>query len=94
MTEKQRDMARHALGFPNKLNTSYRNHYCIGRGGDDYEDWEAMVVAGEAVKRTGPHWGGDDMFHLTLKGGLVARDTKEHLSREDTQMMRELETRG
>jgi hypothetical protein len=91
MTSEQRKLARHALGLPNKLNTSYRNHYCIGRGGDGYEEWEAMVAAGEAVRRTGPHWGGDDMFHLTLKGGLAARDAKEHLSREETQLMRSLE---
>ena len=91
MTSEQRQLARHALGFPNKKNMSYRNHYCIGNGGDGYQDWEAMVAAGEAVKRTGPHWGGDDMFHLTLKGGLVACDAKEHLSREETELMRSLE---
>lgn len=91
MTESQKKLARHALGFPNKKNTSYRNHFCIGKGGDGYSEWEAMVSSGEAVKRTGPHWGGDDMFHLTLKGGLAARETKEHLSREETTQMRELE---
>jgi hypothetical protein len=29
------------------------------------------------------------MFHLTLKGGLAARNQKEHLSHEETKMMRE-----
>jgi hypothetical protein len=90
MTETQRQLARHALGFPNKTNTSYRNHFCTGPGSTDYPEWEAMVVAGEAVKRTGPHWGGDDMFYLTLKGGLAARDPKEHLSREESATMREM----
>lgn len=91
MTSEQRKLARHALGFPNTLKTSYRNHYCIGKGGNGYGDWEAMVAAGEAVKHTGPHWGGDDMFYLTLKGGLAAREPKEHLSREETAFMRQLE---
>jgi hypothetical protein len=91
MTDEQRKLARHALGFPNKTNTSYRNHFCTGAGSVDFPHWEAMVEAGEAVKRTGTMWGGDDMFHLTLKGGLAARDPKEHLSREETELMRKLE---
>ena len=92
MTDKQRDLARHALGFPNKKHTSYRNHFCTGAGSDDYPHWEEMVAQGDAVKRSGPHWGGDDMFYLTLKGALAARNPKEHLSREDAQNMREMES--
>jgi hypothetical protein len=88
---KQRELARHALGFPNKNNVSYRNHFCTGEGSPDYRHWLAMVDAGEAVKRTGPYWGGDDMFYLTLKGGLAAREPKEHLSAEETASMRKLE---
>jgi hypothetical protein len=30
LTDRQRELARHALGFPNKKNTSYRNHFCAG----------------------------------------------------------------
>jgi hypothetical protein len=92
MNERQRELARHALGFPNKKNLSYRNHFCIGVGGDGYTDWESLVSQGLAVKRTSKLYGGDDMFHLTLKGALMARDTKEHLSREDAEMMRNLES--
>ena len=88
MNDKQRELARHALGFPNKENMSYRNHFCIGKGGDGYEEWEDMVSKGLAIKRSGPHWGGDDMFYLTLKGALMARDKREHLSREDAEEMR------
>lgn len=91
MTKAQKQLARHALGLPNKKNTSYRNHFCIGKSGDGYEDWLKMVSQGEAVRQTGPHWGGADMFYLTLKGALAARDTKEHISREDAAQMRELE---
>lgn len=88
MTNEQRKLARHALGFPNKTNQSYRNHFCTGQGSTDFPLWEEMVAAGEAIKQSGPHWGGDDMFHLTLKGALQARDAKEHLSREDAAQMR------
>jgi hypothetical protein len=83
MTERQKEMARHALGFPNKKNRSCRNHYCI-------EDWMDLVAKGFAIRSTGPLWGGDDMFHLTLKGGLEARGTKEHLSAEDAEQMRRI----
>jgi hypothetical protein len=91
MTDKQIQLARHALGLPNKKNTSYRNRYCIGVGCDGYEEWEAMVAQGDAIKRTGPLWGGDDMFHLTLKGALAVREPKEHISRDDAEEMREFE---
>jgi hypothetical protein len=92
MSKRQRELARHALGFPNKKNRSYRNHFCAGPGHADYVDWVGMVAQGYAVMRSGPNWGGDDMFYLTLKGALAARDPKEHLSPEDTALMREMET--
>jgi hypothetical protein len=91
MNERQRGLARHALGLPNRKNTSYRNHFCAGPGHLDYPEWLRMVAEGYAVRKTGPNWGGDDMFFLTLKGGLLARDKKEHLSREETAAMRDLE---
>ena len=90
MTERQKQFARHALGLPNRKNTSYRNHFCIGPEGDGYSDWEEMVKAGWAIKRTGALWGGADMFHLTLEGALKVREPKEHLSQEDTKRMREM----
>jgi hypothetical protein len=88
MTPVQLELARHALGFPNKKNMSYRNHFCIGPGGDGYEEWKDLVSKGLAVKRTGPNWGGDSMFHLTLEGALMTRGPKEHISREDAERMR------
>jgi hypothetical protein len=91
MNEKQRDMARHALGFPNAKNQSYRNHYSIGPGSEGHSDWEELVSQGLAVKHTSKLWGGDDMFHLTLKGALMVRGPKEHVSREDAEDMRRLE---
>lgn len=91
MTKQQREMARHALGLPNKQNMTYRNHYCVGPGDDGHSDWEDLVTQGLAVKRTSNLWGGDDMFHLTLKGALMVRENNEHLSREDAEVMRRIE---
>jgi hypothetical protein len=91
MTPSQRELARHALGFPNKKNTSYRNRFCAGMDHPAWGNWQNMVSEGYAIRRDGPLWGGDSMFYLTLKGALLARDAKEHLSPEDTAEMRKLE---
>lgn len=88
MTPAQRELARHALGLPNKKHTTNRNYYCIGKGGDGYTDWEDLVSKGLAIKRRVPHFGGDDLFYLTLEGARLARDPKEHLSREDAEWAR------
>ena len=93
LTDEQKKVARHALGLPNKNNTSYRNHFCAGPGHADYETWMKMVAQRDAIRLTGPHWGGDDMFLLTWKGALQARRPKEHISREDMAAMRDLESR-
>ena len=91
MSEKQQDMARHALGLPNREYRSYRNHFCIGPGGDGYEDWLDLASKGLAIRRTVSHWGGDDMFYLTLKGALMARLPNESISAEDALDMRRRE---
>jgi hypothetical protein len=89
VTKKQRDMARHALGLPNKKNTTYRNHYCIGPDGDGYKDWEDLVAHGLAVKAGGgAQWAGD-FFYLTLNGAREMLLPKEHIGREDAEKMRQ-----
>ena len=93
MTPEQKKLARHALGLPNPKKTSYRNHFCAGPGHIDYAEWLKMVDAGYAIRCVGPSWGGDDMFHLTLKGAIAAREPKEHISREEAKLMHEMENR-
>jgi hypothetical protein len=78
MTETQRTLARHALGFPNKKNESNRNHFCTGPGSDDFDHWEDLWNQGLATKRSNGPWG-NHMFYLTLKGALLACLPKEHL---------------
>lgn len=91
MNDKQREMARHALGLPNRKHFTNRNNYCIGKGGEGYEDWEDLVSKGLAVKREGGgHFGGDDLFYLTLEGARAVLLPKEHISREDAEAMRKL----
>lgn len=84
MTPAQRELARHALGLPNRSRTSYRNYFVAGKGHPDYTDWMAMVEAGEAVRREGKTlpFAGDDCFYLTFNAALAARNRDEHLDRE------------
>ena len=85
MTEKQRDILRHALGLGRERN-SYRNHFVTGPGSDDYDDCEALVAAGLMSKRGGgPLSGGDPVYRVTDAGqdALVGRKTPNaRLSRQ------------
>jgi hypothetical protein len=86
MTGRQRELARHALGFQGSGNkVSYRNRFVTGPGHTDYEDWTAMVEAGEAKRRDGKTlpFGGDDMFWLTKAGALLALNPGERLDPQD-----------
>jgi hypothetical protein len=83
MTPRQIDLARHALGLPNKRRCSYRNHFVTGPGCTDWDDWQAMVAAGDA-RRYEPSTltGGDYCFVLTRQGAEVAVAPGERLDRE------------
>lgn len=84
MTPSQIELARHALGLPNKRRTSYRNHFVTGPGSADYDDWMAMVDSFEAHRQNGSALsGGDPVFFLTQSGAESALKPGEKLSRED-----------
>ncbi len=77
MSECKRDMARHALGLPNKRNLAYRNYYETSEGGQDQFDWQDMVYSGLAVQNN------ETMFHVSLDGIQWALDMHEAIIRED-----------
>ena len=84
MTPKQIDLARHALGLPNKGNQSFRNRFCAGPGHRDYAEWERMVRSGVAtVYPKGGALGGQDTFSITAYGAMEALRGAETLSSED-----------
>lgn len=84
MNERQVELARHALGLPNKNRRSYRRHFVAGPGHTDYDDWEQMVAAGDARKWEGGQLtGGDPCFLLTACGAAKALKRGETLSEED-----------
>jgi hypothetical protein len=84
MTPTQRELARHALGLPNKMRMSYRNRFVAGHDHEDYHDWCEMCAAGWAERR-GPinSYGGDDLFWLTESGARLALNKGEKLDAED-----------
>lgn len=84
MTPTQIELARHALGLPNRRNRSYRNHFVCGPGNSDFDNWTAMVTAGFARHRNGGVLsGGEDVFWLTEAGARMALKAREGLDRED-----------
>lgn len=84
MTPVQIELARHALGLPNRNKKSYRNHFVCGPGHSDYDNWQAMTAAGMAKTRKGNALsGGDDWFWLTLEGAHNALRKGERLDLED-----------
>ena len=61
-------LARHALGLDGRRTASYRNRFICGEGSPDFDEWNRMVVVGNAV-RSGPHkiFAGDYLFRVTLR---------------------------
>lgn len=84
MDAKQREMARHALGLPNKSRTTYRNRFVTDEAGDDFEVWMGMVARHWAKVR-GPvkDLGGMYMFWLTRTGAAAALEPGETLNPKD-----------
>lgn len=85
MTPRQIELARHALGLPNKMRMSYRNRFVAGVGHDDFEEWVQMVADGNAEMRDGKSlpYAGDSLFWLTESGARQALKPREKLDRED-----------
>ncbi|MFA5580541.1 MAG: hypothetical protein WDA25_01155 [Paracoccaceae bacterium] len=84
LTPTQKELARHALGLPNKRKQTYRNHFMAGPGHSDYGEWTALVDADLARRRSGNELtGGDDLFWLTYKGAKAALNPGERLDPED-----------
>ena len=79
MSPKQRSLARHALGLPNRYRRSYRNRFLAGGA---CPDWQGMVAAGQAECGK-PDECGRNWFWLTRTGAEAALEPGERLCRED-----------
>jgi len=83
MMPTQVELARHALGLPNKRRMSYRNYFIAGPGHSDFDDWTEMVAIGVAVITRKYNSTGETCFRLTRAGAGVAIKRGERLCPED-----------
>ena len=81
MNEKQKHMARGALGLRDGKKKSYRNRFFVNTTGDLYPEWVDLQEKGMAVGR--PAYKGMYYFFLTLKGAQAALEPGESLDEED-----------
>lgn len=82
LTPREREMARHALGLPNKMRRSYRNRYFIDATAPAGLAWLGMVARGLAVIIPSPECD-FDQFCLTHASALAALGPDETLDEED-----------
>lgn len=80
MTQEQIELARHALGLPNKRKQSYRNRFYASEGNPNYIHWCDMVAVGLARGRNA---GRTTVFWLTPAGAGAAVKKGETLDPED-----------
>ncbi len=82
MNPEQKELARHALGLPNKAKKSYRNRYVCP---EDDIHWSDLVAKGMATMRPAASvpFGGCAIFYLTEAGARVALNKGEKLCSED-----------
>ena len=76
MTDEQREIMRHALGYDRRTSPGWRNRFETGPGSTDYPHCEALVAAGYMRRRPGgPMSGGDPVYSVTDAGmdALVGR---------------------
>ncbi len=69
--------------MPNDTGVSYRNYFTAGLGHSDFDDWTAMVAAGDAVTEKRNCFGGDNIFWLTLSGARKAMLVGESIDDSD-----------
>lgn len=76
MNEKQVKLVRHAIGLDGRSKVTYRNHFCVGREGEDHSDWDKLVESGLATARRNVQaYGGMDIFCATREAAtMVLRD--------------------
>lgn len=79
MTAQERDLARHALGLPNRRKRSYRNHFVCTTD----PLWERMVEAGLATVRRSAEPGGMHTYRLTRDGAEAALEPGDSLDPKD-----------
>jgi hypothetical protein len=82
LTRRECELARHALGLPNKMRRSYRNRYFIDATAPAGLIWLGLVARGLAIIVPSPECD-FDQFCLTHASALAALEPGETLDEED-----------
>lgn len=84
LSQRERELIRHCVGFDGRNKTTYRNHFVIAPGCTDYDTWVSLASRGPAHHRSGEAMGalsgGQDCFWVTRAAALAVRNRDEHLS--------------
>lgn len=83
MTPRQIELARYALGLPNKMSKSCRNRFFTVGGTMDRRHWCDMVTAGHATRYPMKEDKVSDIFLLTYDGACAALLPGERLCPDD-----------
>lgn len=69
LTERQRELMRHALGLSQKKE-SYRNYFAAAPGTDDFHEWVNMQLSGAAMRGRTINQPPNELviFHVTEAG--------------------------
>jgi len=82
MTPRQVDLARHALGLPNRMRMSYRNFFFAGPGQSNFDDLIEMVAIDIAIISRRYEFMGE-CFRLTRAGAEAVLKPGERLCADD-----------
>lgn len=83
LSTREKELIRHCVGFDRRHKTTYRNHFVVGPGDDDYETWMGLVKRGLAHHRDGNAIsGGMDVFWVSRETAEAVRKPDEHLDRD------------
>lgn len=84
MTPRQRQLARHALGFADGVMRSFRNRYSCAPESADAEEWRSMKRRGLADGRSAKAMKASlDLYWLTPEGARLVLGPGESLDPED-----------
>ncbi len=79
LTDEERDLARHALGLPNRGRRSHRNHFVVATD----PTFESLVARDLATVRRSAEPNGPHTYRLTRAGAEAALRPGETLDPED-----------
>ena len=76
ITDQERHVIDHSLGYPKRGRKPYRNHFCTGEGSDDWETCQALCARGLMVSRKPSELTGGDTLFIVTDAGKAALKVK------------------